>query len=258
MDQEMVAHYSKQRDPIKLRSDLDRLNQRDWWRWATAIAIMLLTTMAVFALSLPSLRRGWEDQQQLDLAVLGLFALILLFDIFSVYQQIAINRMRRQLAAEIGMAAAVEALKRPAAAPLRSRDQDERQVPRSSLDRRLMVRFASGNKQTDVWGRTNDISAEGLGAVIADSLPEGTEVKLELSLGDFDERLALDAVVCYRRGFLHGFKFTGLTPAQMDAIQRVCDISPTALETRWSSSASAETVAHPRSSPSASTVAMRP
>lgn len=258
MNQEIVTSNAMQRDPVKLRSDLDRLNQRDWWRWVAAIAIMLLNTASVFALSLPNLKRGLEEQRQLDIAVLGLFGLVLLFDIFSVYQQIEINRMRRQLAAEIGIAAAVEVLKRPAAAEPRRTDEDERQAPRFSLDRRLTVRSASGNKQTVVWGRTSDISTDGLGAVIPDSLAEGTEVKLELSLGDSDKRLAMDAVVCYRRGFLHGFKFTELTPAQSDAIQRVCAGVLSAVRETQSSPCSSADPAHGRSSVHFSPGAARP
>jgi hypothetical protein len=221
VDNKNSRSQTNERDPVELRAVLHQLDRRDWWRWAAAIMIMLLITAGVFALSLPNLKRGFEDQQQLDLAVFGLLGLVLVFDVFSVYQQIEINRMRRQLAAEMAMAATHEVL-RPRAVEVRKTREDERRTPRFSVDKRLNVRAAIRGKETVVCGRTRDICVDGIGAVISDSLADGTQVILEMSLGTRDEALRLAAVVCYRRGFLHGFRFTNLTPAQTDAILRAC------------------------------------
>jgi hypothetical protein len=216
---------TKERDPVELRAVLHQIDRRDWWRWAAAIMIMLLMTAGVFALSLPNLRRGFEEQQQLDLAVFGLMALVLLFDVFSVYQQIEINRMRRQLAAEMGMAL-TDAVLRPHTVEVRESGEDERRTPRFPLDQRLTVRAVIKGKEAVGYGRASDICMDGLGALISESLAIGTQAILEMSLGTRDEILRLDAVVCYRRGFLHGFKFTNLTPAQTDAILRACGELP--------------------------------
>jgi hypothetical protein len=213
--------HTDERDAVELRAVLHQLDRRDWWRWAAAIVIMLLVTMGVFALSLPNLRRSFEEQQQLDLAVFGLMALILLFDAFSVYQQIQINRMRRQLAAKMAMALTDEVL-RPHDVEVREIGEDERRTPRFSLDHRLTVRATLGDKETVGYGRTSDICVDGIGALISESLPHGTPVILEMTLSTRSETLRLAAVVCYRRGFLHGFKFTNLTLAQAAAISRAC------------------------------------
>lgn len=223
MDYPTENRASRDRDPAKLRAELHRLDRRDWWRWAAAISIMLLTTLGVFVLSLPGLRRSWQEQQQLDIAVLGLFGAVLLFDVFSVYQQSVINRMRRELAADIGLALGCETTR---ATEARSGDIDQRQNPRHALDQRLIVRATINGKQVVVHGRTSDISMHGLGAVIPESLAPGTEVVLEMALGEVKDTLQLNAVVCHQRGFVHGFQFTSPTLAQREAILRACSEVP--------------------------------
>lgn len=221
MDNKDNHSHTKERDPVELRAVLHQLDRRDWWRWAAAIMIMLLTTTGVFVLSLPNFKRGFEEQQQLEVAVFGLLGLVLLFAVFAVYQQIEISRMRRHFAAEMAMALTDEVL-RPHAVEVQELEKDDRKVPRFSLDQRLSVRAAIRGKETVVYGRTSDICAGGIGAVISEFLARGTQVVLELSLDTGGEPLRLDAVVSYRRGFFHGFKFTNLIPAQTDAIRRAC------------------------------------
>lgn len=86
------------------RVSLQKLEWRDWWRWGTAVAVMLLLTLALVPLAFPALL--WEievfSQYPLDVAVRGLLGLVLLFSTFAIYQQVLINRLRRQLADEIG------------------------------------------------------------------------------------------------------------------------------------------------------------
>jgi diguanylate cyclase (GGDEF)-like protein len=86
---------------------LHRVERRDWWLWGTAILIMLLLTSAICLLSFfsPSRARDTLFQVQLDSAASGLVALILLFSMFAVYQQIIIKRLRRELAGQMAKAA---------------------------------------------------------------------------------------------------------------------------------------------------------
>src|SRR5215469_6065963 len=123
----------------EVQEGLERLERREWWRWAVAIVIVLLLTFAVFSLSLPGLRKDTLTQEQLDLAVRGLFALVLIFDIFAVYQQILITRLRRQLAGQIGMLATLEAM-RPAATDNPARWKERRRSPRYAFDQRIKVK----------------------------------------------------------------------------------------------------------------------
>jgi diguanylate cyclase (GGDEF)-like protein len=93
---------------IQLR--LRRLERQDWWLWGAAVLVMLLLTFAVFSLSFPGVLREENPFYwfQLDIAVRGLFGLVLLFSVSLIYQQVLINRLRRQLAKQLAEMAALE------------------------------------------------------------------------------------------------------------------------------------------------------
>src|SRR5215470_11609320 len=84
----------------ELAKELRRIEKRDWWAWGYTIFVMLLLTFAIISLALPALRQGAETVFRIRLAeaVFGLSALVLLLNIYTVYQQILIKRLRRQLA----------------------------------------------------------------------------------------------------------------------------------------------------------------
>jgi hypothetical protein len=48
---------AKENGPVtslqEIQAGLERLERREWWRWAAALLIMLLLTLGVFSLSLP-------------------------------------------------------------------------------------------------------------------------------------------------------------------------------------------------------------
>src|SRR6266481_6588581 len=80
--------------------NLRRIEKRDWWVWASTIFVMLLLTGAIISLALPSVIEGATTFLRIKLteAILGLVALVILFNIYTVYQQVLIKRLRRQLA----------------------------------------------------------------------------------------------------------------------------------------------------------------
>lgn len=80
--------------------NLRRIEQRDWWVWATSIFVMLLLTGALISFALPSLIQGATTFFRIRYteAVFGLVALVVLFNVYTVYQQVLIKRLRRQLA----------------------------------------------------------------------------------------------------------------------------------------------------------------
>src|SRR6185437_15563140 len=84
----------------EIQAGLERLERQEWWRWATALFIMLLLSLGVFSLSLPGPRKDLFTRYQWDLAVPGLFVTILIFNVFVVHQQIRISRFRRQLSGQ--------------------------------------------------------------------------------------------------------------------------------------------------------------
>jgi diguanylate cyclase (GGDEF)-like protein len=86
-----------------LKGELKRLEKRDWWLWVVAICVMLLLTLAVLSMSFPGLISGADPifQQSLDQAVRGLVGLVLLFNLYSIYQQTTIKRTRKMLSEQL-------------------------------------------------------------------------------------------------------------------------------------------------------------
>ena len=79
---------------------LRKVEKREWWLWATAVAVTLLLTAGIASFLPPLLQtqEGWETLFRIRQAVWGLAAAVLLFDIYSIHQQLQIQRIRRQLA----------------------------------------------------------------------------------------------------------------------------------------------------------------
>src|SRR5258708_7258486 len=76
-----------------------RNEKRDWWVRGYSIFVILVLTFAVISLALPALLTGAETFFNIKLreAVLGLISLIVLFNIYTIYQEVLIKRLRRQL-----------------------------------------------------------------------------------------------------------------------------------------------------------------
>jgi two-component system cell cycle sensor histidine kinase/response regulator CckA len=76
-----------------------KIERREWWLWAVAILVTLLLTLGILSFALPSLPFGVLrfDPHELTTAMRGLVGLVLLFDIYTIYQQVQIFRIRRQL-----------------------------------------------------------------------------------------------------------------------------------------------------------------
>ncbi|HMD06135.1 MAG TPA: GGDEF domain-containing protein [Candidatus Acidoferrum sp.] len=102
MDVQKNLHHT----PIETTSDLEiaenlrRIEKRDWWIWANSIFVMLLLTGALISFTLPSLSQGATPLFRIKVteAIFGLVALVVLFNVYTIYQQVLIKRLRRQLA----------------------------------------------------------------------------------------------------------------------------------------------------------------
>ena len=72
---------------------------REWWLWASAVAVTLALTFGILSLAFSGLRPiDKVDSLNLKEWVRGLAALVLLFNIYTVYQHRQLQRVRRQLA----------------------------------------------------------------------------------------------------------------------------------------------------------------
>jgi PAS domain S-box-containing protein len=81
------------------RDRLRRIEHREWWLWATAVIITILLTAGILSFLPPILRSGEHTESAFSLqrAMWGLVAIVLLFDLYTVYQQLQLHRTRRRL-----------------------------------------------------------------------------------------------------------------------------------------------------------------
>jgi diguanylate cyclase (GGDEF)-like protein len=84
----------------ELAAQHSRIDKRDSWVRKYSIFVSLLLTAAIIALAFLALRQGTETSFKIRLteAIFGLIALIILFNIYTVRQEILIKRLRAQLA----------------------------------------------------------------------------------------------------------------------------------------------------------------
>ena len=82
---------------------MQKLERRDWWLWSMAVIVMLLLTFAVFSMSFPGLVKVDDPffEASLNRAVRGLIGLVLIFNAYTIYQQITVKRLRRDFSTKI-------------------------------------------------------------------------------------------------------------------------------------------------------------
>ncbi|MGA8607233.1 MAG: EAL domain-containing protein [Candidatus Sulfotelmatobacter sp.] len=79
---------------------LSQVESREWWLWGFAVTVTLVLTFGILSLTFPGFHLSNDRIYALNLRewVRGLAALVLLFDIYTVYQNLQLQRTRRQLA----------------------------------------------------------------------------------------------------------------------------------------------------------------
>jgi len=82
-----------------LRDSLRTIERRDWWLWICAVLITLLLTGAIVSFGFPGLhlRHPELNSTPLNDTILSLVGMVLLFDIYTVYQHFQIQGVRKQL-----------------------------------------------------------------------------------------------------------------------------------------------------------------
>jgi diguanylate cyclase (GGDEF)-like protein len=87
----------------EIQGKLQKLDRRDWWLWSLAVVVMFLLTFAVFSMSFPNLVKVDDPffEASLNRAVRGLIGLVLLFNAYTIYQQVSVKRLRRQFSKKL-------------------------------------------------------------------------------------------------------------------------------------------------------------
>lgn len=94
-----MPEQSQNRNLRRERMIPRRLQGREWWLWAYAIAITLVLTVGITSLTSPDSRLPKDEFYFGSVSewVRGLAALVVLFDLYTVYQHLQIQRIRRSL-----------------------------------------------------------------------------------------------------------------------------------------------------------------
>ncbi len=73
---------------------------REWWLWGAAVVITLVLTFGILSLALPGFEQSVDKTDSFNLKewFRGLAALVLLFDLYTIYQQRQLHKIRRKLA----------------------------------------------------------------------------------------------------------------------------------------------------------------
>jgi len=82
-----------------MRDRMRDIELRDWWLWFCAVLITLVLTAGVVSFGFPALhmRHPELNSAPLNDTILGLVGLVLLFDIYTLYQHFQIQGVRKQL-----------------------------------------------------------------------------------------------------------------------------------------------------------------
>src|SRR5579862_4670902 len=86
--------------PETLSMKFRKMERHEWLLWSAAVAVTLLLTAGLASFLLPGLEASRSEQSTflvLPQVVRGLLGLVLMFDIYTLYQQLKINRIRRKL-----------------------------------------------------------------------------------------------------------------------------------------------------------------
>jgi diguanylate cyclase (GGDEF)-like protein len=89
-----------------------RMERREWWLWSYAIMVTLLLLIAVASFAFPALLSNVDSYYSffLNQAVRGLVGMVLVFNVYVIYQQLQISRIRRQLTDQVFAVDKVETL----------------------------------------------------------------------------------------------------------------------------------------------------
>jgi two-component system, cell cycle sensor histidine kinase and response regulator CckA len=71
--------------------------RRQWWLWASAIMVTLVLTIGMASFTYLFAESDPQTTSTLRDSLRGLFALVFLFDLYTIYQQLQIQRIHRQL-----------------------------------------------------------------------------------------------------------------------------------------------------------------
>lgn len=98
-----------------------------------------------------------------------------------------------------------------------------RRFPRYRYDTRMQVVVLREGVRADLWGRTNEVGLDGIGATLTGELKTGEVVSLEFPIPLPPMAMKVRAIVRYSQGLRCGFEFLIVTEEQKATMKRVCE-----------------------------------
>lgn len=87
----------------EIKTNMRRIARRQWWLWSSAVLVTLLLTLGIASFAFPGLLTQAENSvsNDLDIAMRGLVGLVLIFNIYTIYQQLQIHRIQANLSKQV-------------------------------------------------------------------------------------------------------------------------------------------------------------
>jgi diguanylate cyclase (GGDEF)-like protein len=96
----------------EIQAALRNVGRRQWWLWSTAVLVTILLTLGIASFAFPGLLDSGRDSLYsfgLGQAVRGLVGLVLVFNVYAIYQQLQIRRMQLALGQQVSALDKMEA-----------------------------------------------------------------------------------------------------------------------------------------------------
>lgn len=95
---------------VRFQHEFRAINRKVWWHWWNAFLVIMLLMGAIISLTIPNMISVGDSTYQLELtiAVRGLLGLVLIFNVYSLYQQYLLGKLRIDLAKQVELTVAQE------------------------------------------------------------------------------------------------------------------------------------------------------
>ncbi len=106
MDQAVAAQIALR----ELQRRLERLERREWFTWWAVVVVMLLLLTAVVTVSFPDILKERNPLERFYSVQMlrALIGVVLIFNVYTIWQQMQIRRLRQELAARIAEVAKLQ------------------------------------------------------------------------------------------------------------------------------------------------------
>ena len=107
-------------------------------------------------------------------------------------------------------------------APVTTRTRQMRRFTRYRFDVRIQVSVFREGQTATCWGRTSELSLDGIGATLSGQFQSGEVVSMEFPIPLPPHEMKLRAVARYSDGLRCGFEFLVVSEEQRLLLRQVC------------------------------------